>query len=63
MNNKMIGIVLLVIGAGLVFQGYDIYDSAESQVTRAFGGEAPVEAYAWLIGGAVCVVLGILRLK
>lgn len=62
-NNKIIGIVLFVIGAGLLFWGYDIYDSAGSQINRAIGGEAPMKAYALLIGGAVCVMLGILKLK
>jgi hypothetical protein len=62
-NNKIIGITLLIIGAGLLFWGYDIYDSAISQVSRAISGEAPVKAYAMLVGGAVCAVLGILKLK
>lgn len=62
-NNKMIGIALFVIGAGLLFWGYDIYDSAGSQVNRAIGGEAPMKAYVLLIGGAVCAILGILKLK
>lgn len=62
-NNKMIGIALLIIGAGLLFWGYDIYDSAGSQVSRAISGEAPMKAYVMLVGGAVCAVLGILKLK
>jgi len=59
----MIGIALLVIGTGAIFWGYDIYDSAGSQITRAVGGDAPMKAYALLIGGAVCAVLGVLKLK
>jgi len=62
-NGKVIGIALLIIGIGLLFWGYDIYDSAGSQVSRAIGGEAPTKAYALLIGGAVCAVLGILKIK
>lgn len=62
-NNKIIGIALLIIGAGLLFWGYEIYDSASSQVSRAISGEAPMKAYAMLIGGAVCAALGILKLK
>jgi len=63
MTNKAIAIALLIIGAGLLFWGYDIYDSAGSQVSRAIGGEAPTKAYLLLIGGAICVVFGILKLK
>jgi len=59
----MISIALLMIGTGLFFWGYDIYDSAGSQLSRAFDGEAPMKAYALLIGGAVCAALGILRLR
>ena len=63
MNNKTIGIVLIIVGVALAIWGYDIYDSAGSQVTRAFSGDAPVEAWAGMIGGAVCIVLGIYKLK
>ena len=62
-NDKIIGIVLLIAGVGLIFWGYDLYDSAGSQLSRTFGGDAPTKAYAALIGGAICTVLGILRLK
>jgi len=62
-NDKMIGIALLIVGAGLLFWGYDIYDSAGSQVSRAIGGEAPTKAYALLIGGAICAALGVFKLK
>jgi len=62
-NDKIIGIVLLIVGVGLLFWGYDIYDSAGSQVSRAIGGDAPTKAYALLIGGAVCAVFGVLKLK
>jgi drug/metabolite transporter (DMT)-like permease len=62
-NNKIIGIALLIIGAALIFWGYDIYDSAGSQISRAVAGEAPMKAYAFMIGGAVCAVLGIMKLK
>jgi len=62
-NNKIIGVVLIVAGVGLLFWGYDIYDSAGSQVSRAISGEAPMKAYALLIGGAVSAILGVLKLK
>jgi len=62
-NNKIIGIALLIVGAGLLFWGYDIYESAGSKITRAVSGEAPMKAYAFMIGGVVAVVLGILKVK
>jgi len=63
MNNKLLGIILIIIGIALCIWGYDVYDSAGSQIERTFSGDTPMEAWLGLIGGAVCVVLGIFRLK
>jgi len=62
-NNRMMGLALLIIGGGLLFWGYDIYDSVESQLSRSLDGEAPMKAYVLLIGGALCAALGLLKLK
>ncbi len=63
MNKKYIDIALIVIGVVLVIWGYDVYDSAGSQVTRALSGDTPVEAWIGMIGGAVCIAIGVLRVK
>lgn len=63
MNKKIIGIVLIVIGVALAAWGYNIYDSAGSQVSRALSGDAPLEAWAGMLGGAICIVLGISKVK
>jgi uncharacterized membrane protein YidH (DUF202 family) len=63
MNNKIIGIVLIVVGVALAAWGYNIYDSAGSQVSRAFSGDAPIEAWAGMLGGAISIVFGILKVK
>ncbi|MBY5921761.1 DUF3185 family protein [Ferrimonas balearica] len=63
MNNKIIGIVLIVAGVALAFWGYNIYDSASSQVTRALSGETPIEAWAGMVGGAILALIGLTRLK
>lgn len=63
MNNKMIGIALIIIGAGLGFWGYNIYDSASSQVTRALSGDTPIEAWVGMAGGVIAILVGITRLK
>ncbi len=63
MNNKIIGIVLIIVGVALAIWGYNIYDSAGSQVTRAFNGDTPIEAWAGMVGGVICVLVGITRLK
>ncbi|MCO4798841.1 MAG: DUF3185 family protein [Colwelliaceae bacterium] len=63
MNNKIIGIVLIIAGVVLAMWGYNIYDSASSQVTRAINGDTPIEAWAGMAGGVIAVLIGITRLK
>ncbi len=63
MNNRIIGIVLIIVGIALAFWGYDVYDSAGSQVSRAFSGDTPIEAWIGLVGGAVCIIIGLLKVK
>ncbi|ADN77192.1 conserved hypothetical protein [Ferrimonas balearica DSM 9799] len=63
MNNKILGIVLIVAGVALAFWGYNIYDSASSQVTRALSGDTPIEAWAGMVGGAILALVGLTRLK
>ncbi|PCC10173.1 DUF3185 family protein [Pseudoalteromonas sp. JB197] len=63
MNNKVIGIVLIIIGVALAIWGYDVYEAAGSQVSRALSGDTPMEAWAGMIGGAVCIIVGITRVK
>lgn len=63
MNNKVIGIVLIIIGAALAMWGYNIYDSAGSQIGRALSGDTPFEAWAGMVGGAICIVVGVLKVK
>lgn len=63
MNKKYIGIALIIIGVALAYWGYDAYDSVGSQLSRTFNGGAPFEAWAGMLGGAVCIVIGILQVK
>ena len=63
MSNRQIGIVLIIAGIALVIWGYNIYDSAGSQVSRALSGDTPIEAWAGMIGGALCAAFGFYKLK
>ncbi|WP_404339312.1 DUF3185 family protein [Pseudoalteromonas mariniglutinosa] len=63
MNNKYIGIVLIVIGVALAVWGYNVYDSAGSQISRTLSGDTPIEAWFGMVGGAICALIGILKLK
>ena len=61
--NKLIGIALIILGAGLIFWGYDIYDAASSQIKRALSGDTPIEAWAGMGGGLLLMIIGATRLK
>ncbi len=63
MKNKHIGIILIIAGVALALWGYNIYDSAGSQITRAISGDVPIEAWLGMVGGAICVALGIYKIK
>lgn len=63
MNNKIIAIVFIVVGATLVMWGYNVYDSASSQVSRALSGDTPLEALAAMAAGVIAVLIGTAKLK
>ena len=63
MNSKIISIILIVAGAALTMWGYNIYDSGSSQFSRAVNGDTPIEAWAGMVGGVICVLAGLTRLK
>ena len=63
MSKKNIGIILIIVGVALAFWGYNIFDSAGSQVSRALTGDAPVKAWVGMIGGVICIALGVLKVK
>ena len=63
MRKKHLGIVLIVIGVALAAWGFNIYDSVGSQIGRAFSGNAPLEAWAGMVLGAICIVIGVLKVK
>jgi uncharacterized membrane protein YidH (DUF202 family) len=63
MNNRLIGIVLIVVGVALAAWGYNIYDAAGSQVTRALSGDTPIEAWAGMAGGVIAIFIGLKKLK
>lgn len=57
--NKVIGIILLVVGIILLYFGYEAYNSPASEVSQAVTGETTDNAMWYLIGGAVAVVVGL----
>jgi hypothetical protein len=63
MNNKLFGFVLIVVGVALALWGYDVFDSAGSQISRALSGDTPIEAWLGMVGGVICIAIGLGKLR
>lgn len=59
MNNKIIGMVLLVIGLILLFFAYQSSQGIDDQVTEAVTGRFTDSTIWFLIAGAISAVAGI----
>lgn len=62
-NTKTVGIVLLVVGVVLLAAGANELGAFGSRLGRALGGGIQARTLAMLIGGGVCAVLGINKLR
>ena len=58
-NTKIIGIVLLVVGAILLYFGFNATQSATEEIGEALTGKYTDETMLYLIGGGVAAILGL----
>jgi len=56
---KVLGVALIVLGAGLIYWGYQLSDSVASQLTETISGSLPDDVMVRYIGGAVSMVVGL----
>jgi len=56
---KLLGIALLVLGAGLIYWGYELSGSIGSQLTETISGSMPDEVMLRYIGGSVSAAVGL----
>ena len=56
---RILGIALLVIGAGLLWWGYQLSDSIGSQLTETISGSMPDDVMIRYISGAVSFAVGL----
>lgn len=56
---KIIGIILMVAGAGIALWGYQLSGSVGSQITQAVTGSDTDKVMTFYITGAVSFVVGI----
>lgn len=59
MQNKLIGIVLVVAGFGLLYWGYSESQSVTSQMSEAFSGSPLDRVMYKYIGGALALAIGL----
>jgi drug/metabolite transporter (DMT)-like permease len=57
--NRILGVILLVVGIALIVMGIQASDSVASSFSRLFNGSPTDKAIWLLIGGAVATGLGI----
>ena len=62
MAKKIIGLVLLVVGLGVAYWGYQMSGSIGSQLSQAFTGSPTDKVMACSIGGAASFVVGLFLL-
>jgi hypothetical protein len=58
-QTKIIGLLLLAIGTGLTFWGYQLSGSLESELTEAATGSDTDQVMTMYIGGAAAFVVGL----
>ena len=61
-NNKIIGIVLLVIAIGLAYWAYSMSGSVGSQLNEAISGSPSDRVMIYYIGAAIAAVVGVFML-
>ena len=61
-NNKLIGIILLVAGAILVYFGLNATDAPLEELTESLTGRYSDKTMAYLVGGGIAAVLGLVIL-
>ena len=61
-DNKLIGIILLVLGVGLAVWGYQLSGSVGSQLTKAVSGSYTDKVMMMYIGGAASAIAGLYML-
>ena len=61
-QNKMIGIILLVVGAIALYFGFNATNAPMEEMTEAFTGQYSDNTMMYLIGGAVAGIAGFVML-
>ena len=58
-TTKLVALVLIVVGGALLYFGYSASGSALESLTETVTGRYSDQTTLYLIGGAVCAVVGV----
>ncbi|WP_154222967.1 DUF3185 family protein [Marinicella rhabdoformis] len=58
-TNKLIGLILLVVGAVLLYFGFNATEAPMEELSEAVTGKYSDETTYYLIGGGIALVLGL----
>lgn len=61
-TNKLIAIILLALGAFLLYMGYQSSQGLDDQISEAFTGNFTDQTIWYLIGGGIAVVAGLVMI-
>ena len=61
-NNKLIAIILLAVGAVLLYFGINATDAPAEQISEAVTGKYSDNTMMYLVGGGVAAVAGVFML-
>ncbi|RDV27544.1 DUF3185 family protein [Alteromonas aestuariivivens] len=62
-TSKIIAIALFIVGAGLLYYGYQISGSVSSQLQESVTGSMSDKAIWHYAGGIICLVVGAILIK
>jgi hypothetical protein len=57
--NKIIGVILIVVGIYLLVRGHDMSQAVNSQVKNLFTGSPTDKVTYYYLGGAICCAVGL----
>jgi len=60
--HKIVGAVLLVVGAFLLIRGHDMSQAVNSQVKNLFTGSPTDKVMYYYLGGALCAAVGLVEI-
>ena len=61
-QNKLIGLILLLVAAGLIYTGFNQANSPLGELSEAVSGSYSDETMSYLLGGAVTAILAVFLL-